>query len=79
MWSRLDTERKHSSLAAGDQLLPGRRTSDGGSKTYPQPPLLRAPSTTRKRQSEGKRTSEREREQGRNGGTGEVGVENLMK
>lgn len=81
MWSRLDTERKHWSLAAGDQLLPGRRTSHGGRKTHLQPPLLRAASDN---EEETERRKEeirvREREQGRKGGTGEeVATEKLMK
>lgn len=79
MWSRLDTERKHWSLAAGDQRLPGRRSSDGGRKTHLQPPLLRAASHSEEETE--RRTQEiREGEREREGGTGEeVGTEKLMK
>lgn len=70
MWSRLDTERKHSSLAAGDQRLPGRRSSDGGRKTYLQPPLLRAASHN-KEETERRTEEIREGERERKGGTGE--------
>lgn len=68
MWSRLDTERKHWSLAAGDQRLPGRRSSHGGRKTYLQPPLLRErqPQQGRDRAEDrgDQRGREREREEG---------------